>query len=173
MGKEMTAQGGDERLSRDYYFMGLALEKAKEAFDNGEVPVGAVIVRGEEILGFGRNRVERHRDVTAHAEMEAIRQSQQRVGDWRLDSTTLYVTKEPCLMCWGAVFLSRIERVVFGISDPKQADFCCIKDFFTARKKPEILPGVRSQESLELMHQFFFILRNKKRELPRCNIGIS
>ncbi|QSR89756.1 nucleoside deaminase [Methylacidiphilum caldifontis] len=170
MQKQIVEKG---KLEVDYYFMGLALQKAREAFDNGEVPVGAVIVQGDRILGSGYNLVEARRDITAHAEMEAIRHSQLLLGDWRLDSTTLYVTKEPCMMCWGAIFLSRIERVVFGISDPKQQNFSFFKDFFSEKKKPLIVPGVRSEESLELIRKFFFILRNKKRELPLRNIGIS
>lgn len=162
-----------DQLQVDNYFMGKALEKATEAFEKGEVPIGAVIVRDQKILGMGRNRVEECCDVTAHAEMEAIRNAQLLLGDWRLTATTIYVTKEPCLMCYGAILLSRIARVVFGIEDPKKGIFRPPTFFFNGGKKLEITSGIRSEESLELMKRFFFVLRNKKRELPLCDIEIS
>ncbi|KIE58920.1 hypothetical protein A946_02330 [Methylacidiphilum kamchatkense Kam1] len=146
-----------DQLEVDNYFMGKALEQAIEAFEKGEVPIGAVIVRDQKILGMGRNRVEECCDVTAHAEIEAIRNAQLLLGDWRLTATTMYVTKEPCLMCYGAILLSRIARVVFGIEDPKKGIFQPRTFFFNGGKKLEITSGIRSEESLELMKRFFLL----------------
>ena len=99
--------------------MRLALGQAALAAEAGDVPVGAVIVRGAEVIGRAHNQVELLKDPTAHAEMIAITQAAAAVGDWRLNETTLYVTKEPCPMCGGAIVLARISRVVFGARDPQ------------------------------------------------------
>jgi len=103
----------------DEYFMNEALRLARKAGANGEVPIGAVIVRGQEIVGRAWNQVEMLKDGTAHAEMLALTQAQAAVGDWRLNECTLYVTKEPCPMCAGASVLCRVGRVVIGVGDPK------------------------------------------------------
>jgi tRNA(adenine34) deaminase len=94
-----------------------ALKEARRALEADEVPVGAVIVRGGKVLGRGHNRVEALRDATAHAEIIAIGAAATGLGDWRLEGATLYVTVEPCMMCLGAMFMSRIERLVFGATD--------------------------------------------------------
>ena len=104
-------------------FMQEALRLAREAYADGEVPVGCVIVRGGEIVGRGRNRREARHDPTAHAEMLCLREGASRLGDWRLQDCTLYVTLEPCPMCAGAMVMSRLGRCVYGAADPDMG--CC------------------------------------------------
>src|SRR5436190_19370113 len=106
-------------LQSDHYFMGEALRQAAKAFEAEEVPVGAVVVRAGRIIGRAFNQVEMLKDATAHAEMLALTQAEQAVGDWRLTDCTLYVTKEPCPMCAGALVHVRMRRVVFGCTDPR------------------------------------------------------
>ena len=106
-------------LQSDEYFMGEALRQAARAYAAEEVPVGAVIVRAGRIIARAWNQVELLKDATAHAEMLALTQAEGAVGDWRLTDCTLYVTKEPCPMCAGAVVHTRLARVVFGAGDPK------------------------------------------------------
>ncbi|MDB4866090.1 MAG: tadA, partial [Cohnella sp.] len=106
-------------MSEDEIWMAEAIRQARLAESLGEVPIGAVIVRGGEIVGSGYNLRETRNDPTAHAEMIAIREASERLGAWRLLGCTLYVTLEPCPMCAGAILQSRVERVVYGASDPK------------------------------------------------------
>ncbi len=108
-----------ERTEFDRRMMAEALRGAHDAWEDGEVPIGAVIEREGRIIGRGRNQRERLRDPTAHAEMIAITAAAEAVGDWRLEGCTLYVTLEPCAMCAGAIVLARLSRLVFGASDPK------------------------------------------------------
>ncbi len=102
----------------DEYFMREALRQAQKAYAAGEVPVGAVVVREGKIIGRAHNQVELLKDATAHAEMLALTQAEAAIGDWRLIDCDLYVTKEPCAMCAGAVVHTRIRRVIFGCADP-------------------------------------------------------
>src|ERR1700739_264082 len=106
-------------LHSDDYFMGEALRQAVRAYEAGEVPIGAVVVREGRIIARAFNQVELLKDATAHAEMLALTQAEAGAGDWRLTDCTLYVTKEPCPMCAGAIVHVRLARVVFGASDPK------------------------------------------------------
>src|SRR6266403_268436 len=106
-------------LGSDAYFMNEALSLARKAFEKEEVPVGAVIVREGKIIGRAYNQVELLKDATAHAEMLALTQAEAAVGDWRLTDCDLYVTKEPCPMCAGALVHVRVRRVVFGCADPR------------------------------------------------------
>src|SRR5512134_21516 len=106
-------------LQSDHYFMGEALRQAARAYEAEEVPVGAVIVREGRIIARAFNQVELLKDATAHAEVLAITQAEQLMGDWRLTGCTLYVTKEPCPMCAGAAIHVRLDRVVFGVADHK------------------------------------------------------
>src|SRR5216117_1585555 len=106
-------------LQSDHYFMGEALRQAARAYAAEEVPVGAVIVREGRIIARAFNQVELLKDATAHAEMLAITQAEAAVGDWRLTDCDLYVTKEPCVMCAGALVHVRIRRVIFGCADPR------------------------------------------------------
>lgn len=140
-----------------------ALGLAERAAAEGEVPVGAVVVTGEgQLVGAGQNRRERDRDPTAHAEMFAIRAAASRLGSWRLAGCTLYVTLEPCAMCAGAAVLARIERLVYGASDPK-GGFCgTLGDLVRhpqLNHRVEVLGGVLAEESGAGLRAFFAGLR--------------
>ena len=147
---------------RDY--MLAALELAKEAAADGEVPVGCVITRRGEIVGRGRNRREEHGDATAHAELMAIESACKALGGWRLSDCTLYVTLEPCPMCCGAIINSRIKKVVIGAMDPKAGAMGSVVDLtsFPFNHKPEIVTGVLESESQTLLKSFFQNLRKQK-----------
>src|SRR5258708_28784462 len=106
-------------LQSDHYFMGEALRQALRAYEAEEVPIGAVVVREGRMIARAYNQVELLKDATAHAEMLALTQAEEAMGDWRLTDCTLYVTKEPCPMCAGAIVHVRLARVVFGVADPK------------------------------------------------------
>jgi tRNA(adenine34) deaminase len=110
----------DDPILLDDYYMGLACREAERAFETGEVPVGAVLTHGGSVVGRAHNQVELLKDATAHAEILAITQASAALGDWRLTDTVLYVTKEPCPMCAGAIVLARIPRVVWGADDPRR-----------------------------------------------------
>jgi tRNA(adenine34) deaminase len=142
----------------DQFFMLHALELAREARAVDEVPVGAVLVREGVILAEGKNEVETRQDATAHAEMLAIAGAQAQLKSWRLTGTTLYVTKEPCPMCAGALAHARVERIVFGVGDPK-AGACGgafnLFDLPGLNHRCEIVPGVAAEESLRLLQDFF------------------
>ncbi len=140
-----------------------ALYEAKLAFDMGEIPVGAVVVRDGEIIGRGHNQRENKKSATAHAEVLAIEQACQRVGDWRLSGCTLYVTLEPCPMCAGAIVNSRIAKVVFGCTD--RAAGCCgsLINFnaYPFNHAFQIESGVCESEAAELITSFFEKKRGK------------
>jgi tRNA(adenine34) deaminase len=106
-------------LQSDQHFMSEALRQAARAYETEEVPIGAVVVRQGRIIARAFNQVELLKDATAHAEMLALTQAEQALGDWRLTDCTLYVTKEPCPMCAGAIVLTRLPRLVYGVTDPK------------------------------------------------------
>lgn len=145
-------------LHSDDYFMGEALRQAAKAYEKDEVPVGAVIVRNGKIIARAFNQVEVLNDATAHAEMLALTQAESAVGDWRLTDCTLYVTKEPCPMCAGAVVHTRLARVVFGAPDPKggaAGGALNLLQFPTLNHRCEITPGVRLDECRELLRSFF------------------
>ncbi|MCE0498005.1 MAG: tRNA adenosine(34) deaminase TadA [Methylacidiphilales bacterium] len=142
----------------DETFMRRALELARQARAREEVPVGAVLVRDGAILTEAANEVEWRQDATAHAEMLAIGEAQALLKSWRLNGTTLYVTKEPCPMCAGALAHVRVDRIVFGVDDPK-AGACGgafnLFDLPGLNHRCEITPGVLREESLELLQDFF------------------
>ena len=145
-------------LESDHYFMGEALRQAARAYEAAEVPVGAVVVREGRIIGRASNQVELLKDATAHAEMLALTQAQEAVGDWRLGDCTLYVTKEPCPMCAGAMVHVRLARVVFGLSDPKAGaagGALNLLQFPTLNHRCEITSGVREAECRTLLQSFF------------------
>src|SRR5580693_10440969 len=138
--------------------MGEALRQAARAFEAEEVPVGAVVVREGRIIGRAFNQVEMLKDATAHAEMLALTQAEEAVGDWRLTGCTLYVTKEPCPMCAGAIVHTRLARVVFGAPDPKggaAGSALNLLQFPTLNHRCEITSGVRLDECRELLRSFF------------------
>ena len=151
-------------LQSDDYFMGEALRQAARAYEAEEVPVGAVIVREGRIIARASNQVELLKDATAHAEMLAITQAEQAVGDWRLTDCTLYVTKEPCPMCAGAIVHVRLARVVFGASDVKAGaagSVLNLLQFPTLNHRCAITSGVREPECRKLLQSFFAAQRVK------------
>ena len=135
-----------------------ALEQARRAFEMGEVPIGAVVVHQDEIVGEGCNQRETLSDPTAHAEMIAITQAAQALGDWRLSGCTIFVTLEPCPMCAGAIVQARMPRVIYGTTDPK-AGACDtlyrITDDPRLNHRCTVLGGVLQEESRNLLQQFF------------------
>jgi len=148
--------------SKDEYFMELALEEGKKALAEEEVPVGAVLVKGNKIISTGHNSKEASNDPTAHAEILAIKEASQKLRSWRLTDTTLYVTKEPCPMCAGAIVQARIERLVYGVKDDKAGaagtSFNLLQDK-RLNHQVEIASGVRQKECQELLQKFFSKLR--------------
>lgn len=156
-------------LQSDHYFMGEALRLAVRAYEAEEVPVGAVIVREGRIIARASNQVELLKDATAHAEMLALTQAQEAVGDWRLTDCTLYVTKEPCPMCAGAIVHTRLARVVFGLGDPKggaAGGALNLLQFPTLNHRCEITPGIREEECRTLLRSFFLEQRAKSKNEP-------
>jgi tRNA(adenine34) deaminase len=152
-------------LQSDHYFMGEALRQAAKAYQAEEVPIGAVIVRGGRVIARASNQVELLRDATAHAEMLAITQAEEVVGDWRLNDCTLYVTKEPCPMCAGAIVHVRFARVVFGAADQKggaAGSVMNLLQFPSLNHRCEITAGVRADECRSLLQGFFVEQRAKK-----------
>jgi tRNA(adenine34) deaminase len=140
----------------------LALEEARAAFRGREVPIGAIVVKDDRVLGRGHNQVESLGDPTAHAEIIAIGAAAATAGSWRLDGATLYVTVEPCVMCAGALLHARMERVVYGAAEPKTGAFGSIIDLYPLiRRKPRISveAGVLADESGRLLLEFFEALR--------------
>jgi tRNA(adenine34) deaminase len=145
-------------LHSDQHFMDEALRQAVRAYEAGEVPVGAVIVRGGHIIARACNQVERLKDATAHAEMLALTQAEEIVGDWRLTDCALYVTKEPCPMCAGAMVHTRLARVVFGVSDPKGGAAGGAMNLLqspTLNHRCEITGGIRETDCRGLLQNFF------------------
>ena len=151
------------------FYMAQALELAKEAFQEGEVPVGCVIVRNGEIVGRGRNRRETDKTALGHAEIEAIGDACKNLGGWRLWECTLYVTLEPCPMCAGAIINARIPRVVFGASDAKCGACGSVCDLFSMdfNHHPQVEKGIREEESGALLTDFFQKLRVELRSRPK------
>ena len=148
----------------DEHWMQEALAAARRAAAIGEVPVGAVVVRDGRVIGRGYNRRETDRDPLAHAEMEAIRQAAAAVGGWRLVGCTMYVTLEPCAMCAGALVLSRIERLVYGASDPKAGWCGSLGDLVRDPRlnhRLEVERGVLEAECSRLLRDFFATLRRQ------------
>lgn len=150
-------------LSRgDEFFMKLAYNQALKAWNCGEVPVGAVIEFGGELIAQAHNSVEGSRDPTAHAEILAITQAAAKLGDWRLAGATLYVTKEPCPMCAGACIMSRLKRVVYAVSDPKMGFLggaMKFHDLPTLNHSLSVENGALEAECTELLKTFFALKR--------------
>jgi tRNA(adenine34) deaminase len=138
--------------------MALAIERAREAERHGDVPIGAILARGEQVLAVAGNERELRADPTAHAEVLAIRAAAEALGGWRLPDTTLYVTLEPCAMCAGAIVLARIPSVVFGAPDPKAGAAGSILDVLAEpalNHRPEVMGGVLGAECATLLREFF------------------
>ena len=153
----------------DITYMDEALALAREAAAEGEVPVGCVIVRRDEIVGRGRNRREKDKSALAHAEIEAIEEACRNLGGWRLWECTLYVTLEPCAMCAGAILNARIPRVVYGASDKKYGAVHSVCTLFSMEfnHHPTVEAGIRAEESAALMEEFFRQLRVDLRSRPK------
>ena len=153
----------------DEQFMEAALELARQAFAEGEVPVGCVIVREGQIVGKGRNRRETEKSALAHAEIEAIADACRTLGGWRLWECTLYVTLEPCPMCAGAIVNARIPRVVYGASDSKCGACGSVCDIFSMEfnHHPQVTVGVLEQACSELLQSFFKQLRKELQNRPK------
>ena len=143
-----------------------ALELAREAGDEGEVPVGAVVVYQGKIISEGRNRRERDKNALCHAELEAIDGACRALGGWRLWQCELYVTLEPCPMCAGAIINARIPRVVFGASDPKAGSCGSVTDLFAMpyNHHPQVFSGFLEEEAAGLLRDFFRRLREKRKK---------
>ena len=153
----------------DRFYMEQALILAKQAAEDGEVPVGCVIVRGDEIVGTGRNRRETGKTALGHAEIEAISQACEKLGGWRLWECTMYVTLEPCPMCAGAIINARIPRVVCGARDEKCAACGSVCDLFAMdfNHHPQIEYGLMEEECKKILKDFFQDLRIELRTRPK------
>jgi tRNA(adenine34) deaminase len=139
----------------DEYYMMLALKEAKKAFEEGEVPVGAIIVLNEKVIAHGQNMVEKLNDPTAHAEMIALTSAFNLVGSKYLPEATLYITLEPCLMCAGAIYWSRIGKVVYGADDEKNGYKRITAANWPFHPKTELIRGVLQADCARLMKDFF------------------
>lgn len=144
--------------------MRLAIEEAKKALVMGEIPVGAVVVHGEEVIGRGHNLCETDRDATAHAEIIAIREASRNLGDWRLNECELYVTLEPCTMCAGAIINARLGKLIFGAYDPEYGGAGGRIDLFARHcfgAGTEVYGGVMRGECETMLNEFFDGMRKK------------
>jgi len=151
----------------DNFFMRMALREAQRAYDADEVPVGAIVVMDKQIVARAHNQVELLKDATAHAEMLAITQAASAIGDWRLNEATLYVTKEPCAMCAGAMVNTRLKRVVFGVTDPRSGaagSALDITGFPGMLHRVEVLAGVMQEDCLAMLQEFFAAKRLEAKE---------
>jgi tRNA(adenine34) deaminase len=143
---------------RDDLFMRLALREAERALEHEDVPIGAVVVRDEEVIGSAHNERELRQDPTAHAEILALREASRAVGSWRLLEAVLYVTLEPCAMCAGAIVLARLPRVVYGATDPKAGACGSVLDVVGESRlnhRPEVSGGLLAPDCGELLTSFF------------------
>jgi tRNA(adenine34) deaminase len=145
-------------MERDATFMSLALEEARVAESLGDVPIGAVLVRGDEVLSRAGNARERDRDPTAHAELLVIREASKTLGEWRLEGCELFVTLEPCAMCAGAMVLARLPRLVYATPDPKAGFAGSLGDLVRDPRlnhRLEVTTGVLEAECAEVLRAFF------------------
>lgn len=143
---------------RDEHFMRLALREAQLATEHGDVPIGAVVAHGGEVIAAAHNERELRQDPTAHAEIIALQEASRAVGSWRVLDAVLYVTLEPCAMCAGAIVLARIPRVVFGASDPKAGACGSVLDVVGEPRlnhRPEVAAGLLAGECGALLSEFF------------------
>jgi tRNA(adenine34) deaminase len=150
----------------DEKFMRQALGEAELALAHDDVPIGAVVVRGGEVIGAGHNERELREDPTAHAEVLALRRAAEALGSWRVLDSTLYVTLEPCAMCAGAIVLARVPRVVYATVDPKagaSGSVMNVLDHPALNHRPEVLGGVLADEAAGMLRDFF---RSRRRPPP-------
>jgi tRNA(adenine34) deaminase len=150
----MPGAGSD----RDERFMRLAIREARRALEHDDVPVGALIVAGGEVIGAGHNERELRQDPTAHAEVLALREAARHLGSWRILDSALYITLEPCAMCAGAIVLGRVSRVLYGTADPKAGAAGSVMDVLGERRfnhRPEVSGGLLREECAALLVDFF------------------
>ncbi|AEH46098.1 tRNA adenosine(34) deaminase TadA [Parageobacillus thermoglucosidasius] len=155
-------------MVNDEYYMRLAIEEAKQAEQIGEVPIGAIIVQGGNVIARAHNLRETAQRAIAHAEILAIDEACKKAGSWRLEDATLYVTLEPCAMCAGAIVLARIKRVVFGASDPKGGCAGTLMNLLQEGRfnhQAEVIGGVLQEECGQMLSNFFRKLREKKKNI--------
>lgn len=148
----------------DLTFMRAALEEARKAYEKGEVPIGAVLVKGGEIIARGHNLKEERQDPTAHAEIIVIQEGCKKLNSWRLAGTTLYVTVEPCPMCAGVLIQARVDKLIFGSRDPKAGACGSLYNLVQDDRFNhcvEVVEGVLRKSCAEIMQQFFEGLRKK------------
>ncbi len=158
MTSPLVARTKEAPVPDDVRFMKMALVEARRAAEQGEVPVGAVLVVGDEVIASAGNEREQRHDPTAHAEMVVLRAAAERLGGWRLREATLYVTLEPCAMCAGAIVLARIKRLVYGPDDPKAGaagSIFNIVDHPALNHHPEVRAGLMETECAALLREFF------------------
>jgi tRNA(adenine34) deaminase len=162
-----------EQEQNDQTFMNLALEQGQLAFECGEVPVGAVVVLAGQVIGRGYNKPITSLDPSAHAEVVALRDAAKNIGNYRLSGAILYVTVEPCTMCAGLLVHSRIDRLVYGTTEPKSGvieSAMCLLDRPFYNHKIDILGGVLAKEASSLMSDFFSMRRAGKKKLKQALI---
>lgn len=152
--------------NQDIFFMKEALKEAKKAYLKEEVPVGCIIVYNNEIIARAHNTRHKNKSALDHAEILAIKKANKKLNAWMLDGATIYITLEPCLMCAGAIFQSRIKRVVYAASEPKFGAFGSVLDLSSSEykfnHKVELTLGILEEESKELLKSFFKEIRSKK-----------
>lgn len=154
-------------MNMDEKYMTAAILEAKKALELGEVPIGAIIVYEDEIVGVGHNLRETVQKTLSHAELIAIGQANEKIGSWRLEDCTLYVTLEPCAMCAGAIVQSRIKRVVYGATDPKAGCAGTLMNLLTEERfnhQAEVTAGVLQEECSTMLKDFFRTLRDRKKQ---------
>ena len=152
-------------MDRDKKFMNLAFKEAKKAFKKREVPIGAVVIKNDEVIGRGYNLKEEKQDPTAHAEIIAIKEASQRIGSWRLEDCEIFVTLEPCPMCVGAMLQARIKRLVFGAYDSKGGAVGSLYDLSDDNRfnhTIKVKSGFMEEKSSKMLKSFFKSLRNRK-----------
>lgn len=161
-----------EQEQRDQYFMSLALEQGQLAYDAGEVPVGAIVVLENEVIGRGYNQPITSLDPSAHAEVVALREAAKNIGNYRLAGATLYVTVEPCTMCSGCLVHARIKRLVYAATEPKAGVVESAMEILSSpflNHKVETCSGIMAQEASSLMSDFFKMRRAGKKKLKQLN----
>lgn len=153
-------------MTQDEKYMKAAIKQAEKAYALAEVPIGCVIVYQDKIIGRGYNRRTIDKNTLAHAELQAIRKASKKMGDWRLEDCTLYVTLEPCQMCSGAIVQARIKRVVVGCMNPKAGCAGSILNLLQMQEfnhQVELTTGILGEECSQMMKQFFHELRKNKK----------
>ncbi len=155
------------KLSREEKYMREALKEAKKAWEKNEVPIGAVVVMDDKIVGRGHNLRISSKSALAHAELMAIQKANRKTGDWRLDNAEIYVTLEPCPMCAGAILQSRIKKVYYGAKDPKAGSVDSLISLYEVKgynHHPEVVSGVLEEECSAVLKEFFKQLRNQTKK---------